>query len=308
MTTTTKSQQLLPHEESITAELLLRSHTTTEKILEQLRQKNNESAMEINVEDYWGKSNVDSMARRRVKASDVFIRYESQIKAKKLLWVSQCQSQRSQQFYSLKNHIQNGIIDESERDLFELPPGIEDFPYRQIYQFNRVKTSKGEYLSTHEQWTGINKSAAVITISVSDIYSFIKPTVTYELRHPDGSPVPRNQSVTDSKTIQVVSTKIASEGEIAGIRSYHTLFSPEVAYSALKLAHGPLDPNSGHSLSLIKENSRNPIGIDNVQLWAEGDFTSLYDELSKPQAQIHVDTKSFLNYVKHDKTTGEQYG
>ena len=156
-TSTTKSQQILPHEEPITAELLLRSHTTTEKILEQLRQKNNESAMEINVEDYWGKSNVDSMARRRVKASDVFIRYESQIKAKKLQWISQCQNQRSLQFYSLKNLIQSGVIDESERNLFEMPPGIEDFPYRQIYQFNRVKTSNGEFLTTHEQFTGINK-------------------------------------------------------------------------------------------------------------------------------------------------------
>ena len=74
------------------------------------------------------------------------------------------------------------------------------------------------------------------------------------------------------------------------------------------MAHGSLDPYTGHSLSLIKEGSRNPIGIDNVRLWAEGDFDSLFEDISKPQPQLSIDSKAFLNYVKHDKTTGEQYG
>ena len=310
MTTNSQQEKLLPHEEPINAELLLRSQATTENILEQLRQKNNASGMEVDVVDYWGKSNVESMARRRVKASDVFIEYESKIKERKQRWLSQTQNQRTGQLYSLKYLIQNGVIDESERDLFEFPPGIEDFPYRQIYQFHRVKKADGsEYLSTHEQFTGINKNAAVITISVSDIHSYIKPKVSYELRNADGSPIQQGQNVTDSKTVQIASTRIAPEGEIAGTRAWLTPFTSEVANSALKMAHGSIgDPYNGCSLTLMKEGSRNPIGVNDVKLWAEGDFDSLFENLSKPQPQLNIDTKAFLNYVKHDKTAGEQYG
>ena len=97
----------LPHEEVISASLLLKSQTLTEKIIGQLRQKNNESGLELDVVDYWGMSNTNSLARKKVKAADIFIEYEdSRTKKNKLRWLSQAQNQRSGQFYTLENLIQ----------------------------------------------------------------------------------------------------------------------------------------------------------------------------------------------------------
>ncbi len=177
----------LPHEEPISAETLLRSHILNEQIIDLLRKRNSESGIMVDVTDFWGRSDaISGPAKKRVKLSDTnaFVDYEDpRPKRNKLRWLSQVQNQRTGGFYTLDNLIQNNVIAESERDLFEFPSGISDFPYRQIYQFHRIRRSDGsEYFSTHEQWTGISKTATVITISVSDLYWYIKPAVKFKLR------------------------------------------------------------------------------------------------------------------------------
>jgi hypothetical protein len=311
---------ILPHEEPISAGLLLKGHTLTENIIDQLRKKNIETAnIELEVDDYWAKSNERSMAKRRVKLSETnaYIQYENPMsKKRKLLWLRQVQNQRSNAFYNLRSHIQNGIIDESEIDLFEFPPGITDFPYRQIYQFHRIKRADGsEYLSTHEVFTGINKNAAVVTLSVPDLYWYIKPTVKYELRAADGSPIREGYSAVDNKTIQIATTQVSPSGDIAGRKEYILPFSAEVAYSALKLAHGTLgDVYNGSSMAIMKEGVPSVYGVKDPKVWAEGDFDVLWDEISKPahqtQAQINVDPTKLMSYLKSDAGSKEahQYG
>jgi hypothetical protein len=293
-------EMLLPNEEPISAELLLRGHTLTERIIDQLRKKNNDSGLELDVVDYWGRSNQTSMARKRVKPSDIFIEYESWIKSRKLKWLSQVQNQHSGAFYSLKNLIENDVISESERELFELPSNISDFPFRQIYQYMRVKRADGsEYFTTHEQWTGISRTATVVTISVSDLYWYIKPTVKYDLRNMDGSILQEGRSVMDNKTVQIATTQTTSQREPAGQKVYILPFSPAVAYSALKLAHGSIgDPYNGSSMMLISEGAHNPIGVKDPKLFAEAPFDQLWNELTKPAPQINIDSHDLLNYLK----------
>jgi len=297
---------LLPHEEPISAELLLRTHTITEQIIDQLRKKNSENLAEVEVEDYWGVSSGAGPARKRVKLSETnaFIVYENSYSKKgKLRWLSQAQNQRSHQFYNLENLINNSVISENERDLFEFPPGISDFPYRQIYQFHRIKRGDGsEYLSTAEQWTGISKTATVVTVSIPDFYYFIKPAVSYELRNLDGTPVRDGQSIVDNKTVQIATTKVMPHGDISGRREYILRFTPEVAYSALKLARGQVgDHYNGSSMVLIKEGVENLVGVKDPKLWAEGNFDVLWDELRKPAPQINIDSKDLLNYLKSNE-------
>jgi hypothetical protein len=303
------TEKLLPHEEPISAELLLRSHTLTEQIIDQLRKKNNDTGLEMDAVDYWARSNQNSMARKRVKPSDVFIEYESWTKNRKLKWLSQVQNQRSGAFYSLKNLIQNDVISESERQLFELPPGIEDYPYRQIYQFYRIKRGDGsEYFSTHEQWTGISKSATVITISVSDLYWYIRPSVKYELRNADGSILQQGHSIVDNKTFQIATVRSGPSREPFGQKVYTHKFTPELAYSALKLAHGSYtDHYHGCSLALMKEGAPNPISAMDAKLWAEAPFDELFEESSRPAPQINVSGKDLLNYVKHDRESRTEH-
>jgi hypothetical protein len=293
-----QGQGLLPHEEPISAELLLRGHTLTEQIIDQLRKKNDDTGLEIDVVDTWGRSNQTSMARKRVKASDVFIQYESRTKNQKLRWLSQVQNQRSGAFYSLKNLIDNDVISESERQLFELPPGIEDYPYRQISQFHRIKHGGSEYLSTQEQWVGISRTATVVTISVSDMYWYIRPAVQYELRNSDGSVLREGQSIVDNKTVQIATVRSGAGREPHGVKLYTHKFTPELAYSALKLARGTVgDPYHGSSMTLNKEGT-NPIAIKDPKLWAKAPFDQLWEEVSRPQPQINVNSQDFMNYIK----------
>jgi hypothetical protein len=298
----------LPHEEPISAELLLRGHTLTERIIDQLRKKNDETGIEMDAVDYWARSNQDSMAKKRVKASDIFIQYESWTKSRKLRWLRQVQNQRSGAFYSLKNLIDNGVIDDSERQLFDLPDGIDDYPYRQIYQFHRIKRGDGsEYFSTHEQWVGISKSATVVTLPVSDLYWYIRPSVKYELRNAEGGVLQPGHSVVDNKTFQIATIRTGPDREPFGTKTYTHKFTPELAYSALKLAHGTVgDVYNGSSMMLVSDSARNPVNVKDPKLWAEAPFDQLFEEVSRPQPQINVSGKDLLNYVKHDRESKEQ--
>jgi hypothetical protein len=302
------TKTVLPHEEPINAETLLRTHTLTEQIIGQLRKKNSENLAEVEVEDYWGVSSGAGPARKRVKLSETnaFVVYENSYSKKgKLRWLSQSQNQRSHQFYSLENLINNSVISENERELFEFPPGITDFPYRQIYQFYRIKRGdNSEYFSAHEQWSGISNTATVVTVSVPDFYYFIKPAVSYELRNLDGTPVQAGQSIVDNKTVQIATTKMTPHGDIAGRREYILRFTPEVAYSALKLARGQVgDHHNGSSMVLIKEGNTNPVGVKDPKLWAEAPFDELWEELRKPAPQINIDSHDLLNYLKSNEAS-----
>jgi hypothetical protein len=89
------------YEQPMSSELLMRSHTLTEAIIDQLRKKNDDTGLELDVPDTWAKSNQYSMATKRVKPKDVFIQYESVSKEQKLKFLAQTQNQRTGKFYSI---------------------------------------------------------------------------------------------------------------------------------------------------------------------------------------------------------------
>jgi hypothetical protein len=139
----------------------------------------------------------------------------------------------------------------------------------------------------------------VVTISVSDLYWYIKPAVSYELMNLDGTPIREGQSIVDNRTVQIATTKIMPHGDIAGRKEYIVRFRPEVAYSALKMAHGQVGDNyNGSSMILIKEGATNPIGVKDAKLWPEAPFDELWEELRKPAPQINIDSHDLLNYLK----------
>jgi hypothetical protein len=174
-----------------------------------------------------------------------------------------------------------------------------------------VKKADGsEYFWDFEEFTGISRTASVISFTTNDIYSYIKPTVSYDLRNIDGSSIREGYSVVDNKTVQIATTKVMPGGDIAGRREYILKFTPEVAYSALRLARGSYtDPYNGCSLAFIKEGEPNPIGIKDAKLWAEGDFNEIFAEHSKPthQTQINVDPSKLMNYLKSDVGSKENH-
>jgi hypothetical protein len=190
-----------PYEQPITAELLLRSYTLTEKIISDIRKKNDDNLGDIEILDRWGMSTIAGYAKKKVKASDVFVQYESRIKNERLRRLSQIQNQRSGQFYTLSNLIKNGVIAESERELFNLPNRIEDFPYRLISQFHRIKANNGkEYFSSHEQIVGLTNLATAVTIPISNMHWYIRPHVEIALRNADGTILQQGHNISDQPT------------------------------------------------------------------------------------------------------------
>lgn len=176
------------YEQPISAQMLLRSYTKTEELIKMYREKNDSVLESIEVTSY---PMYSGRQRTRMKPSELFVPYENpRHKIKKQKWLEEVQNQRSGKFYSLKNLIQSARINESELQLFDLPPGVEDYPYREVIGFHRVKTDdNSEWFSSFETWTGISFNSVVVTCSVDNLHWYTKPHTQPEYRNIDGSPV-----------------------------------------------------------------------------------------------------------------------
>ena len=71
------------YEQPLSRQMLLRSHTATEKILDEAKKINDESGSEIEVADRWSKSTPTGYSTKKLKASEMFIQYESEDKDRK---------------------------------------------------------------------------------------------------------------------------------------------------------------------------------------------------------------------------------
>jgi hypothetical protein len=132
--------------------------------------------------------------------------------------------------------------------------------------------------------------------------------VKYELRNSDGSQLREGHSIVDNKTFQIATVRSGPNREPSGTKIYTHKFTPELAFSALKLAHGSYtDHYHGCSLALMKEGAPNPIGVMDAKLWAEAPFDELWEQQSRPAPQINVSGKDLLNYVKHDRESKENH-
>jgi hypothetical protein len=260
-------------------------------------------------------STLGGYARKKIKASDVFVQYESRVKREKVRRLSQIQNQRSGKFYTLDNLIKNGVIAESERELFNLPSGIEDFPYRQISAFRRIRRADNtEWFSTHEQWVGLTNIAAIVTIPVDDMHTYIKPHIEPALRNTDGTILQQNYSISDQPTSQVSIITTNPQGEPSGSKEYITPFNETIVRSAMRWARGNIgDGYNGCSLALYKESPTNGTSVKTIE-----EFLMPFDSIwsrnmeSKPTSRVDIDQmlkdlKRFGSEEDKDPNEGQPY-
>jgi hypothetical protein len=277
------------YEKPITENVILRPYIFTERIVEETRKLNDENMGEVQVPKYKvvlaDAEDYQRMPKVGVKASQVFVDFQPSItKTKKLLFIKQCMNQRSKKFYTLKNLVELGIIHESERDLYKLPPGINDYPYHQIYQFRRVRCADStEWLDVHEQITGVTDQGSVVSISV-DPLRYVRPTILHEKRKVDGTPLNPGESIANTDTMQVSIIRSSHENnEVSGTTEYLLPFTKQNVMSALKFAHGEIgDSYNGCSLAIYKENTTPSYGILDVDEWIQMDFKDLWKKCSQP--------------------------
>ena len=298
-----------PYSQPITAETLLYPHSLTEKIIEETRKRNDEVIGEVEVVEKWGRSSDGRMPTRRIKASQLLVQYnEPRSKIMKLRWLSRVRSKRSSQFYTLKNLIETGVIDESERDRYNLSEG-EDFPIRRIAQYHRVKTSYGEFLSTVEEITGASKIAGTVGIVVEDLNYYYKPHIKHELRNPDGSLLGTNLTSEDEE--RAIQVSVINHTEIdnpTGVKTYITPFTEQTARDALKFKRGELnDFSGGCSLALIKEGSKVLTIVKDPEQWIHAPFDKLYEDLLRPAPVLSIDSKSLGSFMALDKASREEH-
>jgi hypothetical protein len=90
------------YEQPITADIILRPYTLTENIINQTKKINDENMGQVQVSDYWAKTDSEShRPTKSVKASQVFIDFQpSPTKTKKLQFIKQTFNQRSKKPYT----------------------------------------------------------------------------------------------------------------------------------------------------------------------------------------------------------------
>jgi hypothetical protein len=284
---------LLPHEEPITRDLLFRSQILTDKIIAEVRKRNDEEFGNVEVLDFWAKTNTShDRPTKSIKSSAVFV--DSGVDdtwqyRKKKMFLNAAANKRSGQFYSLSKLVENGVMAESEKDFFDLSPGITDFPYRQINVINRLKKMDGtEWIYTTEQWIGTSATGSVVTCPVMDMMWYIKPKITYEPRTAEGTLLPRGDNISEQITKRAAIIRTTGYlGEIMGEKVYLYPFNEETFRSCLKLARGPVgNANDGCALTLIKEGETN--GGTSVKTIEDFllDFNTIWERQRTPEKVI----------------------
>jgi hypothetical protein len=275
------------YEKPITENIILRPYIFTERIVNQTRKINDEAMGEVQVPKYKvvlaDAEDYQRIPKVGVKASQVFVDFEpSPTKTKKLQFIKECMNQRSKKFYTLKKLVELGNIAESELDVYKFPPYAQDFPYRTIYAYIRVRRADGsEYLDTHEYITGVTDQGAVVSIAVEP-NKFLRPIISHEKRHIDGTPLRPGESMATTETAQVSIIR-SQYMEVNGTTEYLTPFTKEAVTSALKFAHGePGDFANGSGLTLHQENQPGGIGVFDVEEWMNMDFKELWKRNSRP--------------------------
>lgn len=279
MTKDKKSEDkpLLPHEEPITADLLMRSLNLTQKIISEVRKRNDEEFGEIEGIDREAMSSHTGYARKKIKASNVFVdNTETYRQRKKTSWLNSTQNKRTGVMYSLKNLVNNGVIGESEVEFFNLPEGIQDYPYRQINNIFRIKQAdQTEKISTIEQWVGLSAQASVVTCPVDDLMWFIKPRISYELRTAEGTYLPQGADISNQVTKKAAIIKTTGYlGEVIGDKVYTHEWNEDIFKSCLQLIRGQIDDNNrGCAMTMVNEKARSSIIVPVME-----DYLMPFDE------------------------------
>jgi hypothetical protein len=306
-------KNLLPHEEPITSDLLLRSQHLTEHIISQVSERNNEEFGDIDTVDYFAPSTNVGYARKKIKASNLFVdNSETYRHRKKTQWLNATQNKRSGKFYSLESLVNNGVIAESEKEFFDLPPG-KDYPYRVINNIQRIQKADGsEWISTLEQFVGLSAIASVVTCPVPDMMWYIKPRISYELRTPEGAYLPQGTNISDQVTKKAAIIRTTGYlGEIIGDKIYTHEWNEEIFKSCLKIIRGePGDANNGCALSLVKENEtgsgKGSASVKNVQDFILP-FDEIYERLTAKEQTIKFSPRDLKSIISGPAPVEEPY-
>jgi hypothetical protein len=299
------------YERPISAELILCTYTLTENIVNQAREINDQNLGMVEVADYWAKGiaeGTDSMGsvrgtyeKTRRKASQLreFIDFQQPTKAKKLQFLKQTYNNRSKQFYTLDGLMQTNTIHPSERELYKFPPYAQDFPYRTIHQYRRIRRAdKSEYLDTTEYITGVSDQGAVVTICLDPgPNKYLKPQIFHEKRNIDGTPLIPGANIANTETELVSVIRSNPNREVAGTVEYLTPWNKDVVMSALRFSHGePGDFANGSSLTIVKENHPKSYGITDPEEFVNVDFDTLW---KKYGTQPNVNTAGTVGGVPY---------
>jgi hypothetical protein len=294
-------QSLLPHQEIMSRELLFRSQSITQHIIEERNQESDSSKVRIGATEMSSLGG-GQLIHKKLKPSEVFNQYQSYVNKKKQMWLDKCWIPRSEKWYTLTTLIENGIIHPSERQYYKFPPGrdITDFPWRETSSIYRIKGLDGkEYYSDIQQWHGLDVNGTVHTQTfVADLYSYILPDFDRQYRYLDGrmaSPAERNNP--DVGQVSILNRD--PSGEIAGRTVYTLEWSPKVLHSGLQMKRGEVgDSNRGVALVLKDESIPNmSLGIKTVQ-----EFLLPFDELWKEKSEARPMTRTDTNKFVEDLT------
>jgi hypothetical protein len=263
-------------EDTITADLLLRSWNKTLDLVSEARKINNASG---------------------VSKPEQFIQLsEDPVRIKKYRqWLAECTNPKTpERFLSLESLIASGEVSESERKLFPR----QDFPYRQLVSIQRRQTpDKREWIVRSEYWFGLSKIAAVIPLSVQDLDYHLQvfPQFEYALADPNDS---------NGKKV-----RIAKVGSIeSGVKVFTTPFTAALAEEMItKYGRQPLeDKLNGTSTIFVKEGAPNPIAVRDLDLFIHGNFDEVYNQITTPAPVIKVDSRALLSHVQSEGTKAYQ--
>jgi hypothetical protein len=262
----------LPHEEPLTRELLFSSQILTDKIISEVKRRNDTEFGDVNVVDFWGKMNSpNDRPTKKIKSSAMFVdESETWQHRKKMQFFKATANKRSGKFYTLDNLIEIGVMAESEREFFELPEGIQDYPYRQFSTIQRIHRIDGsEKISVIAQWVGITATGGVVTCPVMDTMWYIRPKITYEPRTAEGALLPRGDNITEQITKRAAIIKTTGYlGEVIGEKVFTHDWNEEIYRSCLSLACGGIqgigDSNTGCALTLQKEGDPNGTSVKTI--------------------------------------------
>lgn len=219
---------------------------------------------------------------------------------KKQNWLAACLNIKTNNPYTIDSLVNANVISEEEKELFgDLP-----LPRRELVSLHRIQApNKVEYLSRTERWYGLNKSAGIITMAVSDLDFTRRITVDREYVDRDSERPGAGGQV----LVKVVGD---SNQWLRAEKIYLTPFSKTTVEQAFKNAIPTTEKTlRGVSLVLIREGSPHTIvpgpEDNNLESFVNKSFDELYEKVFRPATSnvtnINVDPETFRAFLKYQQ-------
>jgi hypothetical protein len=270
-------------------EILLEHWTRAEEIIEKAKEFNRNSGLPEEL-------------------MEAYIPYtEPSYKKKYLNFLKDCTSERNDKFWTMKSLKAASLVPDDDTPLDDIT-----YPRRELFNLERLKTPKGEFLKRNEMWYGLMQDGTEKSCGLDHLDWFIEPTISYVYADPGITYLSFNPRNTESrKTVSIgehakirvakLATDVMFPGNQMGTVVYTTPYSKETVYEMIKVARGGFDDkNNGCSLALYDEKSRVSYAVTTLEEFTAEPFDDIYERLSTPSANINV-----RDLVKELKSTKE---